>query len=125
MNNYIILNSKKYSTPAKAWEPIPDKPATFRVTLDGKADVTYGPATISEYRGEVEAPVQSDTGWGNVTDLRAVVATLGSVSFTDHFGNSFLAHILGPNGERYLTPMWDASENKVRIAVRLIIESAV
>jgi hypothetical protein len=78
MNSYITLDGKKYKTPAKLWQAVPMKPATFRYTLMGMADVTYGPGDYMEWQGQVEAPVtaQFDDGIHQIETAE----TLGAVT---------------------------------------------
>jgi hypothetical protein len=121
MNSYITLDGKKYRTPAQAWVPIMEKPATERYVLSGAADVTYGPMAPMRWKGEIEGPVTPDDGaWGSITDLRTTVQKTVAVSFTDHYGTGYTVHILGPLFERSLSPMWDSASNKIYIMVELV-----
>jgi hypothetical protein len=121
MNNYILLDGKKYVTPSKNWKPVYDKPATVKATLLGGIDVTYGPAVYNEWQGEIEGPVTPKDGtWGSISDLRATIAKTTTVSFTDHYGTGMNVHVLGPFQERSLAPKWDSASNCIFVQVRLI-----
>jgi hypothetical protein len=85
MNNYIILDGKKYKTPAKRWSPVYGKPATVKTTLMGVVDVTYGPGFYNEWQGEIEGPVVPiDDGTRQVETATAAgtVSTAGNASIT-------------------------------------------
>jgi hypothetical protein len=122
IRNYITLNGKKYMTSSRQWDPVIVKPSTVRYTVDpaGVTDITYGPASAQEWRGVLMVPVSPATGWGSISDLVSVLATLGAVSFTDHYGASYSVHIIGEFPERSLTPAWDGASNEFRIPVRLV-----
>lgn len=120
MNNYITFDSKKYITTAKTWHPEPIVPQTIRVNLDGNLDVTFGPASLQVFVGEIEAPVSPGSGYGSVSDLRTTLAKKQTLSLTDHYGTAHTVAVQGPVIERSLAPKWDGSSNKVYFKVRLI-----
>lgn len=125
INNYILLgvdagHTKKYKTPAKTWQFVTQKPATFRFTLLGAADITYGPGDYSEWQGLIEGAVTPDTGFGTLAELRAILKTKGSVYYQDHYGTAYTVHLLGPFPERSLHPIWDEASNKIYIQVRIV-----
>ncbi len=117
--NYITLNGKKYVTPAKSWKPMPVKPASVRYTLTGRMDATYGAAVLLQWDGEIEAAVTPATGYGSVADLDAACALRGTMAFTDHDGNNYTVHLLGPFPKRSLGNKWDAPGNKVYVTVSI------
>ena len=117
MNNYIILDGKRYVTPAKTWQPATYKSGSLRFTLTGTLDATYGAATILEWVGQIEAPATATTPWGAIADLRTSLRKRAGVSFTDHYGTSYTVHTLGPFPERSVSPRWDGASNKIYINV--------
>lgn len=123
MNNYIVLDGKRYKTRFPGWEPITSKPSTIRVTLGGSLDVTYGPSSIQGWDGEILAPVTPDTvDYGDIDDLRTSLAKTQGLSMTDHYGNVYTVHVVGSYRETSSSPMWDAATNEFRVPVRLVRE---
>jgi len=120
MNAYITLDSYKYPTLMIDWESHPVRPATAAVMLNGETAVTFGPTARTAWSGSIKAEVTArDTGWGTITTLRATLAKLSTLSFTDHYGSSYtvLCNISGP--EVSLSPVWDATENEFSVKVML------
>jgi hypothetical protein len=117
MNNYISFEGKRYITPAKTWQPTTIKPSNVRPTLLGGMDATYGPATILEWSGLIEAPVTATAPWGAIADLRGSLRKRAGVSFTDHYGYTYTVHVIGPTPEKSNSPKWDAPSNKIYISV--------
>jgi hypothetical protein len=123
MNTYILLDGLKYTAPHKAFAPVRSKPSTERITLSGRSDVTYGPASSLEWTGSITAPVTPrDTGWGDIDDLRYTLEKRQGLAFTDHYGNTGIVYAVGSHGETSFTPVWDAASNTFRVAVRLIVD---
>jgi len=121
MNKYITLNSKKYRTPANAWQPVINKPSTIRYTLLGTVDATYAINEAMEWHGQIEGPVTpDDSGWGTISDLRTTLLTKGEIPFTDHYGNSYYVHAEGPFTEQSLSSAWDSPSNIMLVNVRLL-----
>lgn len=121
MNNYLKLDGYKYMTPARNWRPIPSKPATTRVNLDGSTDVTYGPATINQWVGDIIAPVTAPGGgWGTKALLDVTIAKRQAVAFEDHYGNACNVHVLGSFEAISRSPMWDGASNEFLVAVVLL-----
>lgn len=121
MNNYITLDGKKYATNAANWQPVYQKPHTERRTLTGALDITYGPATIFAWEGEINAPVTPrDVDWGTIGDLRTTLAKKQAVFLTDHGGDTYHVHCLGDNEERTLMNVWDSELNVFYVKVRLV-----
>jgi hypothetical protein len=127
MNSYILLGTtillaKKYKTPAKFWQVVPVKPAMFRYTLLGAADVTYGPGDYVEWQGQIEGTLSPDTvnGYGTLAELRAILKTKGEVSYQDHYGTAYQVHLMGPFPECSLHPVWSDPSNKIYIQVRIV-----
>ena len=86
MNNYIVLNGKRYMTVHKNWKPVVGKPATVRYTLSGETDVTYGTGTEVGWSGEISCPVTPiSSAWGAIEDMRLLKTYMAPVAFVDHF----------------------------------------
>ena len=127
MNDYIELDGYCYKTTVKTWNPpIPRKPMTVRVNVDGSLDVTYAAASPLTWGGEIKlagtpssTPPAQDKTWGTQSDIETTLAKLEAVTFVDHFGDSYSVHIR-PFGSRSLTPMWDAASNALYYGVTLI-----
>ncbi len=94
MNDYIVLNGKKYKTPAKFWQPYVDKPATLRKTLLGETDVTFGPAVTEEWRGQIEGPIVPIYDIPQIETATAV----GTVSGAGDVNVQITADVLAPQG---------------------------
>jgi hypothetical protein len=121
MNDYLTLDGKRYKTKADSWKPVYGKPHTERRTLTGALDITYGPGTIFAWEGEIIAPVTAQgTEWGTVANLRTSLAKKQAVSMTDHYGQTYNVHCLGPHEERSLVNVWDSAVNVFYISVRLV-----
>jgi len=121
MNNYILLDTLKYMTPAKNWTPVPGKPATVRINLDGSTDATYGPGVIFEWRGAIIAPVTPiDVTWGTKADLDVTIAKRQPIAFVDHYGTSCNVHVLGPFAATSRSPKWDGASNEFEVEVTLV-----
>ena len=125
MNNYIMLGTKRYRTPADAWEPTTVTPRTVRVLQDGSLDATFANVTIYEWNGVVEASVTPDTNFGTVAELQTQLATKGSVSFQDHYGTSYSVAYISKSGPlKSRTPMWDGTSNTVSFEVTVMAEGS-
>ena len=120
MNNYMKLDGYKYMTPSKNWRPVPSKPSTVRVNLDASIDVTYGPATVHEWVGDIIAPNAAEGGWGTKATLDATIAKRAVVSFEDHYGDAYTVHVLGSFDAISRSPMWDGASNEWLVAVVLL-----
>lgn len=119
-NAYIVLDGLKYTTLQRSWKPVPVKSSQDRLNLDGSRDVTYGPAVFTDYQGEIVAPVTpADTSYGTYEDLMETIEQLEAVSFTDHYGNTFNVHVLGPFELKSLLPDWNSSSNMWYVDVRI------
>lgn len=119
MNAYITLDSYKYATVQKTWQPETPKAMTPRVTLAGTLDVTFGPGVTKVWTGEIKAHVTAASGYGTPTNLRASLVKLSGLSFTDHLGNSYTVYIQGFK-ERSYTPAWDGGSNHILFNVRMV-----
>lgn len=123
MNNYIVLDGKKYATGATSWRPVNPKPHTERYTLLGALDLTYGAASPQAWEGDIHAPVTArDTDWGTITDLTTTLAKKTSVTFIDHDAVSNTAHCLGTHERKSFMNKWDDNENVFLVSVRIVIE---
>ena len=120
MNAYITLDSYKYPTLGIDWETHLIRPSSADMMLNGETAVTFGPAAVREWTGSIKAEVTArDTGWGTITTLRATMAKLSTLSFTDHYAVSYTVHldIRGPDVS--VSPMWDAATNEFSVKVSL------
>lgn len=121
MNDYITLDGKKYKTLFRSWRQTTPKASSERVLLSGALDVTYGHASYKLWTGEIEGPVTPiDGSWGSVTDLRATLAKVVGVSLTDHYGNTYTVHQIGPPQEDPFSPKWDGASNVIYFNVHLV-----
>jgi hypothetical protein len=123
MNPYMSLNGKKYATLGRSWQETYNKPGTARVTLLGRTDVTYGPAVITGWDGEIKVPVQAATGWGIITDFMTAVQTRAAMTFIDHYSNTYSVHLMGTFQRKSLMNMWDSNSNSFIIPVKLVKET--
>lgn len=115
-----MLDTYKYMTPADNWRPGPSKPATARVNLNGTMDVTYGPAVINQWTGDIIAPAVAAEGWGTKALLDVTIAKRSAVAFQDHYGNACTVHVLGTFEAVSRSPMWDGASNEFLVAVVLL-----
>jgi hypothetical protein len=120
MNNYITLDGKKYTTAHRSWKYRVARPVSARVYLDGSLGAAYSPAAVHSWQGEIKGPVTADTGWGTILDLRASLAKLTRLSYTDHYGTVFAnAVVAGSFEERSLSPKWDGPSNVIFVQVEI------
>ena len=121
MNDYIILDTHWYTAPFPEFSVDgPTKPGKLRKTLAGDTDVTYGPAVTDAWAGNIWAPVSASGDYGTIVDLRATIAKLESVGFTDHYNVAHTVHILGPFRQTSLTPVWDSNLNRWKVTLKLV-----
>ena len=64
MNDYIILDGKRYRTSHPDWEPTEERPMVVRRLMSGKTNVTFGPATFTGWSGVVTAEVGAVAPYG-------------------------------------------------------------
>ena len=120
MNNYITLDGKKYKTNANDWEFRPMNPRTFRSTLSGSTDSTYGPVSLFAWAGSIVVPVTPiDAGWGGITNFKATINKQEDLTLTDHYGTAYTIMIM-LSGMNSLTPKWDGAENEIHYAVEMM-----
>jgi hypothetical protein len=127
MSDYIVINTYRFRTPQKAWEPSGEVPALIRTTLKGDLDVTYGPRRLKIWDGEIVAPVTPDanpgdgTTWGSIANLRNLLDLRVPITFRDHLGTVYAtAALLGIGRERHLLPDWTNAADKVYVTVRIV-----
>lgn len=122
MNNYITLNGKRYKTNSDTWTPpTQQRPVQVKKLWSGKNDVTFGPASIVEWSGDVIAPVVPDgPEYGSVVDLRTAYSLLQPLSFIDHYGVSYTVVLAGSIAERSKTPVWDGASNSFLVPIILV-----
>ncbi len=124
--DYIILDSYRYKTIAKQWRPSTARPASPRLTLLGDLEATFGTGSFKKWQGLITAP-HGDTAplpadgsqYGNIVSLRATLAKLITLSFTDHYGTPYTVVAQGPFEESALQNIWNASTNKYYVMVQL------
>ena len=125
MNNYIMIGSYRYKTPADSWEPVTTTPRTIRILQDGSIDATYANITIYEWNGIVEASVSPETNYGTPAQLKTSLDYKGSVSFQDHYGTSYPTAYVSRSGPlKSKTPMWDGNSNVVSYEVTIVAEGS-
>lgn len=123
MNDYIILDNKRYKAIFGQWAPTRVKPAKIRKTLAGATDATYGPAITVSWEGTLIVPVTpSGSSWGSDEDLRTSFDKLESLSFTDHYGDTCNVIAAGVLQENSLTPTWDSVLNRFLFRTTLVRE---
>ena len=120
MNDYIILDDKKYRTAAESWEPNEERPMTIRRLMSGGTNVTFGPATFTGWRGIVLVDVTQSAGYGSVDDMRTTYRKRQALSFTDHYGTACSVVIDRGVGEKSISPMWTAVDNVFRVNLSLV-----
>jgi hypothetical protein len=121
IRDYITLDSLKYHTPAKAWEPVPNRPISVRRTLLGAADAAFGPISWREWQGDIRAPVTAEAaGWGTIANLRTSLAKRQALAFVDHYGNACNVVVMGPFPERSIMNVWDDPANSFFVTVALV-----
>ena len=123
--NYILLESKKYATIYKSWKKRRAKPGTHRRTVDGSADVTYGPSGWDEWYGLIRAPITSPgTGWGTYAELVTMLNLRRGLTFKTHDSAAVeaTAHVINEYSEDSATPDLYGDNNFLMVDVRLIIE---
>ena len=120
MNDYIILDGKRYRTAAESWEPNEERPMVVRRLMSGASNVTFGPATFAGWRGIILVDVTPQASFGTIDDMRATYRKRQALTFTDHYGNSHSVVIDRAVGEKSISPMWTAVDNTFRINTSLI-----
>jgi hypothetical protein len=120
-NSYVTLDGYRYSALRKTWKPVVVKPSQDRLNLDGTRDVTYGPAVIVDWEGELVAHTSpASTEYGSYDDLMQTIAKTESVTFVDHFGTSYNVHVLGPFDMRSNLPDWNSASNVWYVMLRIV-----
>lgn len=120
MNNYIVLDSFRYMTQAASWEDPPVNPRTFRTTLSGNPDGTYGPTAVRIWMGEIIVKVTPDgVEWGDVDDIKATLDKQQNLTLVDHYGASFTV-MVKVGGKRSLSPKWDSPSNEIYYEVEIM-----
>ena len=117
MNNYITLDSYKYSTSQERWAPVIVKPGTVRFTIEGTVDATYASNVFYIWNGEIRAEAVAAGGYGSMDTLRATLIKRQGVTFIDHYGSSHSVHIVGEMMESFLQPDWANSLGFVQVRI--------
>jgi hypothetical protein len=120
MNDYIILDGKRYRTAADSWEPTEERPMVVRRLMSGGSSVTFGPATFRGWRGVVMVDVGAQDPFGTIDEFRATYRKRQALSFTDHYGASHSVVIDRAVGEKSISPMWTATDNTFRVNLALL-----
>lgn len=120
MNDYIILDGKRYTAPFLQFEAKRQVPQRQKYTLGGTLDVTYGPANPLFWEGKLKVPVlELDSDYGNIVDFRLTIVKKIAVSFTDHLTDVYTVHISGVHHEIPKVPVVDSVENVFYIPIKL------
>ena len=125
MKDYIELDGYCYRTTVKTWSPpMPRKPMTVRVNVNGTLDVTYAAAAPLTWGGELklinsDTPPDQNKYWGSQDNIEVTLAKLQAVTFVDHFEDVYSVHVR-PLGSHSSTPMWDAESNSLYYGLTLI-----
>ena len=120
MNDYIVLDGKKYTTTHKQWQPMIDRPVVIKKLLSGTRNVTFGPTMKPIWQGAVRAAVTPEAGFGSIDDLRTTYYKLESLSFTDHYGDNFTVVLDRRVNEASFSPKWDGAENKFEVSLTIV-----
>lgn len=119
MNAYITLDGSKYVTLHRNWYEGTITPSTSRILLNSEHDSAFGPATKITWEGEIKIDVnEARGGWGTISSFKGVCGKKQRVALTDHYGNSYDAHIKGYK-QRSLSPMWDGASNVMYYTVMI------
>ena len=120
MNNYIVLDGKRYKTLADTWTPQSVAPSSAEIMLDGALSTTYGPVSVMRWSGDIIAPVTPDgAAYGSVADLRTSLLKREQLSFSDHYGTAYTVHAELRSGEKSMGPKWDSPSNEIYFDVAL------
>ena len=121
MNDYIVLDGKKYRTTHKQWQPAIDRPVVIKKLLSGARNVTFGPAMKPVWQGAVRAVAANpDTGFGTIDDLRTTYYKLSSLAFQDHYGAAYTVVLDRRVNEASFTPKWDAASNIFEVVLAVV-----
>ena len=120
MNNYIILDGRKYMTISGQWAPSTARATQIRPLLSGRDDVTFGPAPRKYWDGTIVAPITPvDASWGSVGDMRTSMNKMSVLAFSDHFGVGVSVVLVNPNNEVSYVPDWEQPDNEIKFSVQL------
>ncbi len=120
MNDYIILDGKKYHTTFKKWEPLVDRSVVIKKLASGNRNATFGPTMKPIWQGAVRAAVTPEAGFGSIEDLRTTYYKLSSLAFTDHYGDAFTVVLERRVNEVSFSPKWDAAENVFEVNLTVV-----
>ncbi len=121
MNDYIVLDGKKYRTTHKQWQPLIDRPLLIKKLLSGARNVTFGPAMKPMWAGAVRAVAANpETGFGTIDDLRTTYNKLSSLSFTDHYGTFYTVVLDRRVNEQSFIPKWDSASNHFEVNLTVV-----
>ena len=120
MNDYIVLDGKRYRTAAESWEPNEERPMVIRRLMSGSSNVTFGPATFTGWRGVVMVNVDAAAPFGTIDEFRTTYRKRQALAFNDHYGNEYTVVIDRTVGEKSISPMWTAVDNTFRVNLSLV-----
>jgi len=121
MNDYIVLDGKRYKARFPQFDRLRRKPSRERMTLGGKLDVTYGPAVWVLWQGPLVVDyTPGDTLYGSSDELDVTFDKTVALTYIDHFGTAFTPPIVGNLPRQSLTPVHDGAENRFLYTVRII-----
>lgn len=99
---------------------MPVTPGSDELALNGQSLVTFGPASVMTWQGNIKAPVTPrGEGWGDVDNLRTTLQKLSTLSFTDHYSNTYTVVVRQTQPEQSKTPMWDGASNEIAFPVEV------
>ena len=120
MNDYVILDGKRYVAPFLQFEAKRQVPQRQKYTLGGTLDVTYGPAAPLFWEGKLKVPVVGrDSDFGNIVDFRLTIVKKVAIAFTDHLTDVYTVHISGIHHEVPKVPVVDSIENVFLVIINL------
>ena len=120
MLSYITLGGKYYKCLQRSWQPLYQTPMTVRLCLDGTLDVTHSAGIIYMWQGEIKVDLTPGTGYGSISELRALIAAQELITMIDHLGSTYSVVIFGQIPEKSATPAWDSPTNEIWVTVKMI-----
>jgi hypothetical protein len=121
MNDYIVLDGKKYHTTHKQWQPMIDRPVVIKKLMSGTRNATFGPAMKPIWQGAVRAVAANpEEGFGTIDDLRATYYKLQSLAFEDHYGTLYGVVLDRRVNEASFSPKWDGPSNVFEVNLTVV-----
>lgn len=89
--------------------------------MNEELDITWGPATIYIFQGEIIADnLPGSEARTHIVELRASLAKRNKLSFTDHYGNQYSVVAIGPFPEKAISPSLRSLSNLIYVTVQLV-----